>query len=133
MNSYLQSGNASPQMFGCIQDSAKCHGAREVPILISLRSFTWLIAGFWPTSGDYVKELEKCERILRMFTVEGVPTEETSKDGKKKRKVFRKLPPNIIKEAKGLIIFTAMRTGFAPFAGAGEPLVAIPSRHGNSC
>lgn len=56
-----------------------------------------------------------------MFTVEGVPTEETSTDGKKKRKVFRKLPPNIIKDAKGLIIFTAMRTGFAPFAGAGTP------------
>lgn len=55
-----------------------------------------------------------------MFTVEGVPTEETSSDGKKKRKVFRKLPPNIIKDAKGLIIFTAMRTGFAPFAGAGK-------------
>lgn len=54
-----------------------------------------------------------------MFTVEGVPTEETSKDGKKKRKVFRKLPPNIIKDAKGLIIFTAMRSGIAPFSGAG--------------
>lgn len=67
-----------------------------------------------------MQELEKCERILRMFTVEGVPTEETSSDGKKKRKVFRKLPPNIVKEARGLIIFTAMRSGIAPFAGAGE-------------
>lgn len=74
---------------------------------------------FWPTSGDYVKELEKCERILRMFTVEGVPTDESSADGKKKRRVFRKLPPNIIKDAKGLIIFTAMRSGIAPFSGAG--------------
>lgn len=55
-----------------------------------------------------------------MFTVEGVPTDETSSDGKKKRRVFRKIPPNIIKDAKGLIIFTAMRSGFAPFSGAGE-------------
>jgi hypothetical protein len=75
--------------------------------------------GFWPTSGDYAEELNKCERILRAFTVEGVPTEETAADGKKKRKVFRKIAPAIIKNAQGLIIFTAMRSGFAPFGGAG--------------
>lgn len=63
-----------------------------------------------------------------MFTVEGVPTDESSSDGKKKRRVFRKLPPNIIKEAKGLIIFTAMRSGIAPFSGAGMQHVFVQSR-----
>lgn len=48
---------------------------------------------FWPTSNDFREELEKCERILRTFTVEGLPTEETVADGKKKRKVYRKIPP----------------------------------------
>ena len=54
---------------------------------------------FWPTSGDYKLELDKCERILRTFTVEGLPTEEetTTPDGqKKKRKVYRKIVGRLI-------------------------------------
>ena len=54
---------------------------------------------FWPTSGDYKLELDKCERILRTFTVEGLPTEEetTTTDGqKKKRKVYRKIVGRLI-------------------------------------
>lgn len=48
---------------------------------------------FWPTSGDFVLEMDKCERILRTFTVEGLPTEETVADGKRKRKIYRKIAP----------------------------------------
>lgn len=63
-----------------------------------------LVTGFWPTSGDYVQELAKCERILRTFCVEGLPVEEeVSTDPnnpttapKKKRKVYRKVPPKVI-------------------------------------
>lgn len=98
---------------------------------------------FWPKSNDFPEEIVKCERILRAFTVEGVETKPTttSKEGeneeeeeeeeivikekgkesfmKKKRKVLRKIPPSVIKRAKGIVIYTAMRSGIAPFGGAG--------------
>lgn len=70
---------------------------------------------FWPSSNDMLLEIEKCERILRAFTVEGIPSkpekeeEELSwhKDKKvnfmqKKRKVLRKIPSKVIKEAAGI-------------------------------
>lgn len=48
------------------------------------------------------------------------------KDGKKKaRKVLRKIPPSVIASAKGIVIFTAMRTGIAPFGGAGGSGVVL--------
>ncbi|CEH12489.1 Uncharacterized conserved protein [Ceraceosorus bombacis] len=83
---------------------------------------------FWPKSNDMVLEIEKCERILRAFTVEGIPQtdekEEDVKDSKggwvrKKRKVLKKIPPNAIKRAKGVCIYSSMRSGIAPFGGAG--------------
>lgn len=75
---------------------------------------------FWPVSGDYLLELEKCERILRLFTVEGISTEEkVTTNPQKKVVIFRKLPPEVLREAKGIIIFNSMRTGIAPFGGAG--------------
>jgi len=40
-------------------------------------------------------------------------------DKKSKDKVLRKIPPQVIKNAKGLAIFTSMRSGIAPFGGAG--------------
>lgn len=55
---------------------------------------------FWPMSNDMLLEIEKCERILRAFTVEGIPQkeekEEQVSDGKgnfikKKRKVLKKI------------------------------------------
>jgi len=58
--------------------------------------------------------------------VDGVMTEEKvveEGDGKEKKKtskkVIRKIPPDVIAQAKGLCIFTSMRTGIAPFGGAG--------------
>ncbi|GAC76882.1 uncharacterized conserved protein [Moesziomyces antarcticus T-34] len=97
---------------------------------------------FWPKSNDFPEEIAKCERILRAFTVEGIETkpaekkdaseptsdaeaetdaEAKKKDGfmHKKRKVLRKIPPAVIKRAKGIVIYTAMRSGIAPFGGAG--------------
>ncbi|ORY32006.1 hypothetical protein BCR39DRAFT_593285 [Naematelia encephala] len=74
---------------------------------------------FWPVTGDFPKEMDKCARILRAFTVDGVITESKDKDKKKGRKVLRKIPPAVIQQAKGLAIFTSMRTGIAPFGGAG--------------
>lgn len=74
------------------------------------------------------------ERILRTFCVEGLPTEESTADGKKKRKVYRKIPPKIIQEAKGIVIFSAFRSGFAPFAGAGGGGVVIARmKDGSKC
>lgn len=81
---------------------------------------------FWPVTGDFPKEIEKCTRILRAFTVEGVVTTEEVKEGEgdgkkrtKQKKVLRKIPPAVMQQAKGVAIFTSMRTGFAPLGGAG--------------
>lgn len=66
--------------------------------------------------------MEKAARILRAFTVDGVETTIEDKDAKgvkKQRKVIRKVPHSVIASAKGLAIFTSMRTGLAPFGGAG--------------
>ena len=83
---------------------------------------------FWPQSHDMPLEIEKCERILRAFTVEGIvqkdSKEEQVQDGKgnwmkKKVRVMRKIPPAAIRNAKGICIFSSMRSGFAPFGGGG--------------
>lgn len=53
---------------------------------------------------------------------------ETDAKGKQKKKtvkVLRKIPPKVIQEARGIVIFTAMRSGFAPFGGAGGSGVVI--------
>ncbi|PWN36212.1 uncharacterized protein FA14DRAFT_146468, partial [Meira miltonrushii] len=83
---------------------------------------------FWPQSNDMPLELEKCERILRAFTVEGVQQkdskEESVQDAQgnwitKKVKVLRKIPPAAIRNAKGIAIFSSMRSGIAPLGGGG--------------
>ncbi|TKY87320.1 hypothetical protein EX895_003997 [Sporisorium graminicola] len=94
---------------------------------------------FWPKSNDFPDEVLKCERILRAFTVDGIEAKPTATansttddadtivehDPKKnsfihkKRKVLRKIPPAVIKRAKGIVIYTAMRSGIAPLGGAG--------------
>ncbi|GAA5905766.1 hypothetical protein JCM5296_005731 [Sporobolomyces johnsonii] len=78
---------------------------------------------FWPTTGDFEVELAKCERILREFTVEGVGVKVEKKDtrtGKIAKKVLRKkIPAKILRQAKGIVIFSAMRNGIAPFGGSG--------------
>ncbi len=57
------------------------------------------------------------------FTEEGVGAKVEKKDEKTGakivRKVMRKIPASVIRQAKGLIIFSSMRNGIMPFGGAG--------------
>jgi lipid-binding SYLF domain-containing protein len=64
---------------------------------------------------------------MSLTSVEGVVKEEAIGEGKskKKAKVLRKIPPEVIREAKGVAIFTSMRSGFAPLGGAGGAGVVV--------
>ncbi|EEP79452.1 predicted protein [Uncinocarpus reesii 1704] len=72
---------------------------------------------FWPTSLDL--ESEKSARILRSFCKDGFyeeideQNEGRQKEGvpRGKQRVVKKIPASVIKQAKGLAIFTTMRTG----------------------
>lgn len=77
---------------------------------------------FYPVTGDFPQEMAKCARILRLFTVDGiestvaVPEDKAAADAKAKGKkkqvtVHRKIPAAVIKNCKGLAIFTSMRSG----------------------
>jgi lipid-binding SYLF domain-containing protein len=60
--------------------------------------------------------------------VDGVVTEEKVETGDKKKKnvkVLRKIPPSVIASAKGLAIFTSMRSGIAPLGGAGGAGIVV--------
>ncbi|SCV74267.1 BQ2448_6699 [Microbotryum intermedium] len=81
---------------------------------------------FYPVTGDFTAELEKVTRILQSFTVDGiegaVAAESKTASGatrKVQRKVMRKIPAKVIRDAKGVAIFTSMRSGIAPLGGAG--------------
>ncbi|KAI9042950.1 DUF500 and UBA/TS-N domain protein [Aspergillus affinis] len=98
---------------------------------------------FWPMSLG--KESEKVARILRSFCKDGVYVEEFTQSTppptngnnalKKhidkpvgKPKVLKKIPSEVIRQAKGLVIFTAMRTGlwFSGAGGSGILLARVP-------
>ncbi|KAF2677107.1 DUF500-domain-containing protein [Lentithecium fluviatile CBS 122367] len=69
---------------------------------------------FWPTTLD--KESDKAARILKSFCKDGFYQEEErpSTDGpktKSKQKILKKIPTEVIRNAKGLAIFTTMRSG----------------------
>ncbi|KAH6642857.1 hypothetical protein C7974DRAFT_386274 [Boeremia exigua] len=68
---------------------------------------------FWPTTLDI--ESDKAARILKSFCKDGFYQEEDRPTGpqgpKAKQKVLKKIPSTVIKNAKGLCIFTTMRTG----------------------
>ncbi|KAL1956256.1 hypothetical protein VTO42DRAFT_7516 [Malbranchea cinnamomea] len=80
---------------------------------------------FWPTTLD--KESDKAARILRSFCKDGFydditdrEVEEKLKKGVReedlnmprgKQRVIKKIPASVIRNAKGLAIFTTMRTG----------------------
>lgn len=83
---------------------------------------------FWPTSLD--KESDKAARILRSFCKDGFyakvdesQAQKLAGSGEKlegpqgKQRVMKKIPEKVIREAKGLAIFTTMRTGLY-FSGA---------------
>ncbi|KAF4980241.1 hypothetical protein F66182_17246, partial [Fusarium sp. NRRL 66182] len=101
---------------------------------------------FWPTTLD--KESDKAARILRSFCKDGfydqIDAEAAAKaaqekeladaDNKKidrpkgKQRVLVKIPTEVIKKAKGIAIFTTMRTGlwFSGAGGSGVLLARIP-------
>ncbi|KAG7009597.1 hypothetical protein G7Y79_00002g007120 [Physcia stellaris] len=80
---------------------------------------------FWPTTLD--KESDKAARILRSFCKDGFYVEQpdTATGPKGKAKVIKKIPTEVIRNAKGLAIFTTMRTGlWVSGAGGSGILVA---------
>ncbi|KAI9696459.1 MAG: hypothetical protein M1836_005737 [Candelina mexicana] len=81
---------------------------------------------FWPTTLD--KESDKAARILKSFCKDGFYDEEAhgTLDGPAaKPKVLKKIPKEVIANAKGLAIFTTMRTGlWVSGAGGSGILVA---------
>ncbi|KAF1924825.1 DUF500-domain-containing protein [Didymella exigua CBS 183.55] len=68
---------------------------------------------FWPTTLDI--ESDKAARILKSFCKDGFYQEEDRPTGpqgpKAKQRVLKKIPSDVIKNAKGLCIFTTMRSG----------------------
>ena len=87
---------------------------------------------FWPTTLD--KESDKAARILRSFCKDGFYVQDqdgaaSPADGPKgKAKVIKKIPTEVIRKAKGLAIFTTMRTGlWVSGAGGSGILVARTS------
>lgn len=97
---------------------------------------------FWPMTTD--KESDKAARILRSFCKDGFYTEEesdrqssesvvnpeTDKIDKPqgKQRVLKKIPTKVIQQAKGIAIFTTMRTGLwlSGSGGSGVLLARIP-------
>ncbi|KAJ5191727.1 uncharacterized protein N7498_010712 [Penicillium cinerascens] len=90
---------------------------------------------FWPMAID--KESDKAARILRSFVKDGfyAPEAEAGTDEqgkinrpKGKQRVIKKIPSKVIKNAKGLAIFTTMRTGLwiSGSGGSGVLLGRIP-------
>ncbi|EED18220.1 DUF500 domain protein [Talaromyces stipitatus ATCC 10500] len=100
---------------------------------------------FWPTTLD--KESDKAARILRSFCKDGfydqIDADAAAKaaqekeviEGKQKidkpigkQRVLVKIPTEVIKKAKGIAIFTTMRTGlwFSGAGGSGVLLARVP-------
>ncbi|KAL9105439.1 MAG: hypothetical protein Q9227_009400 [Pyrenula ochraceoflavens] len=79
---------------------------------------------FWPTSLD--QESDKAARILRSFCIDGFTAEQEEGKhghGKKSRRLDH-IPPEVIRNAKGLAIFTVMRAGLH-WSGAGGSGVIV--------
>lgn len=82
---------------------------------------------FWPTTLD--RESDKAARILQSFCKDGFYSEESKKalsqdEVKGKQRVIKKIPQKVIQEAKGLAIFTTMRSGLW-ISGAGGSGVVV--------
>lgn len=93
---------------------------------------------FWPTTLD--KESDKAARILRSFCKDGFYVEEENHlsngvvDAEKpsgKQRVVKKIPTEVIKRAKGLAIFTTMRTGLW-VSGAGGSGILVGRKEDGS-
>lgn len=89
---------------------------------------------FWPTTLD--KESEKAARILRSFCKDGFYVDDAndrisagaSPTGK--AKVVKKIPTEVIQKAKGLAIFTTMRTGLWVSGSGGSGVLVARTASG---
>jgi lipid-binding SYLF domain-containing protein len=90
---------------------------------------------FWPMTID--KEADKAARILRSFCKDGFyapeSTNSTDENGKinrpkGKQRVIQKIPSKVLRNAKGIAIFTTMRTGLwmSGSGGSGVLLGRLP-------
>lgn len=84
---------------------------------------------FWPTTLDI--ESDKAARILKSFCKDGFYLEQdqpTTNAPKAKQRVLNKIPAKVIQNAKGLCIFTTMRTGLwvSGSGGAGLLVARLP-------
>ena len=80
---------------------------------------------FWPTTLD--KDTHNAARILRSFVKDGFYSEQetqTVEGPKSKQRVVMKIPTSVIRKAKGLAIFTTMRSGLW-ISGAGGSGVLV--------
>ncbi|KAB8446234.1 hypothetical protein FH972_025216 [Carpinus fangiana] len=88
---------------------------------------------FWPTTLD--KESEKAARILQSFCKDGFYEEELQAPAeggpKQKQKVIKKIPVEVIQKAKGLAIFTTMRTGLWISGAGGSGVLVARKEDGN--
>jgi lipid-binding SYLF domain-containing protein len=76
------------------------------------------------------KESEKAAAILQTFTQDGFEVKSNDRHGNS-TKSFVKIPPRILQQAKGLAIFTVLRTGFQ-LSGAGGSGILI-ARQPDGC
>lgn len=90
---------------------------------------------FWPKTLD--KESEKAARILRSFCKDGFYAEEKEDElpaegvPKGKQRVIKKIPTEVIRKAKGLAIFTTMRTGLWVSGAGGSGVVVARKEDGS--
>lgn len=90
---------------------------------------------FWPTTLDI--ESDKAARILRSFCKDGFYVEETDgqlpagEQPKGKVRVVKKIPSQVIKRAKGLAIFTTMRTGLWVSGAGGSGILVGRTANGD--
>ncbi|KAI9866060.1 MAG: hypothetical protein M1830_006036, partial [Pleopsidium flavum] len=89
---------------------------------------------FWPTSLD--KECDKAARILRSFCKDGFYEEVAEhapgygEGPKGKQKVLKKIPSQVIADAKGLAIFTTMRSGLWISGAGGSGILVARTESG---
>ncbi|KAL8754819.1 MAG: hypothetical protein Q9184_005000 [Pyrenodesmia sp. 2 TL-2023] len=90
---------------------------------------------FWPTTLDI--ESNKAARILRSFCKDGFYVEDpelhvpTEGQPKGKVKVVKKIPSEVIRGAKGLAIFTTMRTGLWVSGAGGSGILVGRTPNGD--
>ena len=69
------------------------------------------------------QECDKAAAILRTFTRDGFQVKSKDRKGNSTKSVF-KVPPAVLQQAKGLVIFTAFRAGLQ-LSGAGGSGILI--------